>query len=77
MQKMTLRALRTNYSLTAKEVADELGIHQQTLLKYENDSSRIPINLLQELADFYEVDKDFIFLGKKYELNRNKRLSAG
>ena len=76
MQKMTLRALRTNYSLTAKEVAKELGIHQQTLLKYENDSSRIPINLLQRLADFYGVNRDFIFLGKKYELNRKKRLSA-
>ena len=76
MQKMTLRALRTNYSLTAKEVAKELGVHHQTLLKYEHDSTRIPVNLLRKLADFYEVDPDFIFLGKKYELNRNKHLSA-
>lgn len=73
---MTLRALRVNYSLSAKAVAKEIGIHQQTLLKYENDSSRIPINLLQKLADFYDVDKNLIFLGKKYELNRNKHLSA-
>jgi len=76
MQKMTLRALRTNYSLSAKEVAEEIGIHHQTLLKYEHDSTRIPVNLLRKLADFYEVDPDFIFLGKKYELNRNKHLSA-
>lgn len=77
MQKMTLRALRTNYSLTAKEVAVEIGIHHQTLLKYEHDSTRIPVNLLRKLSDFYEVDPDLIFLGKKYELNRNKHLSAG
>ena len=71
MQKMTLRALRTNYNLSAKEAADKLGIHQQTLLKYEHDSSKIPIDLLDKLARLYNVEKDFIFLGKKYELNHN------
>lgn len=69
MQKMTLRALRINYNLSAKKVADKLGIHQQTLLKYEHDSSKIPMDLLDKLARLYNVEKDFIFLGKKYELN--------
>ncbi|HEP1706414.1 TPA: helix-turn-helix transcriptional regulator, partial [Streptococcus pyogenes] len=53
MTKMTLRALRVNYSLSAKEVAQELGIHQQTLLKYEIDSTDIPFSLLNELANYY------------------------
>lgn len=72
MTKMTLRALRVNYSLSAKEVAQELGIHQQTLLKYEIDSSKIPVSLLNELADFYEVEVNNIFLGNKYDLNHRK-----
>lgn len=72
MTKMTLRALRVNYSLSAKEVAQELGIHQQTLLKYEIDSSKIPVSLLSELADFYEVEVNNIFLGNKYDLNHRK-----
>lgn len=72
MKKFTLRALRVNYNLTAEEVAKKLGIHQQTLLKYENDSSKIPVSLLNDLANFYEVEIDFIFLGKKYDLNHNK-----
>ena len=66
---MTLRALRINYNLSAKEVADKLNIHRQTLLKYEHDSSKIPMALLDKLARLYNVEKDFIFLGKKYELN--------
>ncbi|HEL0750579.1 TPA: helix-turn-helix transcriptional regulator [Streptococcus equi subsp. zooepidemicus] len=72
MTKMTLRALRVNYSLSAKEVAQELGIHQQTLLKYEIDSSKIPVSLLNRLADFYEVEVNNIFLGNKYDLNHRK-----
>ncbi|EHI68593.1 helix-turn-helix transcriptional regulator [Streptococcus ictaluri] len=74
MTKMTLRVLRVNYSLSAKEVAQELGIHHQTLLKYEIDSSKIPVSLLNELADFYKVDVNNIFLGNKYDLNHIKQL---
>lgn len=70
---MTLRAIRTNYNLSAKEVANKLNIHQQTLLKYEHDSSKIPMDLLDKLARLYNVEKDFIFLGKKYELNHSLR----
>lgn len=47
MQQISLRALRVNYNLSAKEVAKTLEIHYQTLLKYENDSSKIPHDLLK------------------------------
>nr|WP_306299863.1 MULTISPECIES: helix-turn-helix transcriptional regulator [unclassified Streptococcus] len=69
---MTLRALRVNYGLTAKEVASTVGIHYQTLLKYENDSTKIPMDLLSKLAVFYNVATDNIFLGRKYELIHNQ-----
>lgn len=71
MTKMTLRALRVNVGLTAKEVAKVVGVHQQTLLKYENDSTDIRIDLLAKLAEFYNVDQDNIFLGKQSVLKRN------
>ena len=70
MSKISLRALRVNYNLSAKQVASDLKIHHQTLLKYENDSSGIPINLLQAWAKYYHVSLDNIFLGKKYDLKR-------
>ena len=68
--KWSLKALRVNAGLTAKEVADMIGIHYQTLLKYETDSSRIRADLLAQLADFYKVAQDDIFLGTNYELKR-------
>lgn len=73
MTKMTLRALRANYNLTAKEVAEKVGVHHQTLLKYEHNSSKIPMDLLLKLANLYKVKPDFIFLGKKYDLNHKKK----
>lgn len=71
MPKFTLRGLRANFGLSSKDVAKEIGIHQQTLLKYEQDSSRIPMDLLEKLSNYYQIDKNDIFLGKKYELKRN------
>lgn len=68
MPKMTLRAIRTNYNLSAKEVADKLNIHQQTLLKYEHDSSKIPMDLLDKLARLYNVEKDFSFFRQKIRI---------
>lgn len=67
---LTLRALRTNYDLDANTVAEANGIKYQTLLKYENDSSNIPVSLLKSLSEYYKVPMDNIFLGKKSELNR-------
>lgn len=69
--KWTLKALRVNYGLTAEEVSRKISIHHQTLLKYEKNSSKIPMDLLSRLATLYGVSMDDIFLGDKYELKRN------
>ncbi|EHJ52762.1 DNA-binding helix-turn-helix protein [Streptococcus macacae NCTC 11558] len=67
---MTLRALRVNYSLSLEEVADCLEIHPNILLKYEEDSSDIPIHLANDLAAYYGVSLDSIFLGKATDLKQ-------
>ncbi|HFI0500270.1 TPA: helix-turn-helix transcriptional regulator [Streptococcus suis] len=68
--KWSLKALRVNAGLTAKEVADMVGIHHQTLLKYERDSMDIRVDLLAQLAELYRVNQDDIFLGKQSVLKR-------
>lgn len=67
---ISLKASRINAGLTSKEAADMVGIHQQTLLKYEKDSSKIPIDLLNKLSAIYQIKSDDIFLGKEYDLIR-------
>lgn len=67
MVLITLEAARKNAGFSnRKEVAKMVGIHHQTLGKYEHDSSSIPIDLLNKLSSIYGIPKDNIFLGKKY-----------
>ncbi|WP_295745336.1 helix-turn-helix transcriptional regulator [uncultured Limosilactobacillus sp.] len=66
----SLEACRKNAGLTLRQAASYAGISYQTLSKYENNSADIPISLLNKLVFLYQVDKDLIFLGNKYELIR-------
>ena len=63
MTQISLRAARVNVNLTQKEVAEKLGFHQQTIAKYEKDSTKIPMDLLRQLSELYKVKLDHIFLG--------------
>lgn len=68
--QMSLKAARVNAGLTSKEAAEAVGVHYQTLTKYEKDSSDISFSLLEELSNLYQVPINNIFLGKEYELIR-------
>jgi xre family toxin-antitoxin system, antitoxin component len=63
LTQISLKAARVNVNLTQKEVAEKLGVHQQTIAKYEKDSTKIPMNLLHQLSALYKVKLDHIFLG--------------
>ncbi|HBI2077462.1 TPA: helix-turn-helix transcriptional regulator [Enterococcus faecalis] len=67
---MSLRSARVNAGLTIKSAANIIGIHHETLSKYENDSTDIPMSLLNKLSDLYQMPTDYIFLGKRYDLIR-------
>ncbi len=67
---ISLKASRVNRGLTLKEASEAIGIHHQTLSSYEKDSSNISIGLLNKLSELYQIPKDYIFLGKEYELIR-------
>ncbi len=75
--RLSLRALRINYNLSAKKVAEDLGMHYQTILKYENDSTSIPNDVLEKFCAYYKIKKDDIFLGNRYEINRNNTILKG
>lgn len=70
--KIKLKAARTNANFSAKEVAEIVGKSYQTILRYEKDSTDIPMGLARKLAEIYDYPIDFIFLGKTTECKQFK-----
>lgn len=70
MLTLSLRSARVNAGLTIKEAAKMVGVHHETLSKYEKDSTDIQMSLLNKLAYVYQIPTDYIFLGKRYDLIR-------
>lgn len=59
---MKLKQLRKQYTkLTQEEFAKQIGINYETYRSYELNKRKPPIELLIQLADFYNVTLDYIF----------------
>lgn len=52
--------LRVLVNITQSELADELGISQQTYSGYENNSHFPSMDILIKIADFYDVSVDWL-----------------
>ncbi len=59
-----LKALRTQRGLLQKEVAEKIGVDRTTYVKYEKGSSDPNFEILQRLADYFNVTVDYL-LGYK------------
>ena len=57
---MRLRDLREDKDLTQKELAEYLHIRQNTYSQYETGQRQIPIDLLVQLARFYNTSVDYL-----------------
>lgn len=55
-----IRAIREDSSLTQQKVAELLHIGQRTYADYESGKTRIPVDSLLILAEFYNVSMDYI-----------------
>ncbi len=57
---MRFRDLREDSDMTQQALADYLHIRQSTLSQYENGQRQIPLNLLIELALFFNTSTDYL-----------------
>ena len=55
-----IRELREDNFLTQQKIADVLHIGQRTYADYESGKTRIPIDSIIVLAQFYNVSMDYI-----------------
>lgn len=56
-----LKVTRIRNDLTLEKVADNLGFNRETLRRYENSASGLSIERLEELLNYYRVDKAIFF----------------
>ena len=55
-----IRKLRTDRGFTQKQIADILGVSQNTYSQYEIGVLNYPVDALIKLADFYGVSVDYL-----------------
>ena len=55
-----IRALREDHDKTQSEIAGLLKVGQRTYCDYERGKTRIPVDSLILLAEFYDVSMDYI-----------------
>lgn len=67
---VTLEAARVNAGLTQADAAVKLGVHPQTLARWERDSSNVPYAKICKIEETYHIPKGLIFFGKSFEFTR-------
>lgn len=65
-----LRSLRMKKRLSAENVCDNVGIHINSLYKYEKDASLLKLETLEKMLDYYGTDV-FIFFKMISEYNHD------
>lgn len=70
---ITLEAARCNIGYSQKDASQLFGVHYQTLAKWENDSSRMPFDMIEKIPSIYKISKEKIFFGNKNEFIRTLR----
>lgn len=60
MQYERIRHLREDNDFSQQKVAGFLHISQRTYSYYESGEHNMPIEVLKQLADFYETSMDYL-----------------
>ena len=68
-----LKSLRNERGLSQQQLAEELGINQQSINGYENRSTEPDIEMLMRLADVFRTSVDYLV---GYEAMRDNRLRS-
>ena len=62
-----LKELRKEKNMTQDQLADKFFVSRRTVSRWETGSNMPDLDVLVELADFYEVDLRDIFNGQRRE----------
>ena len=55
-----IKELRVDSDISQKEIAEYLGVKQNTYSDYENGKINLPLEVFFKLADYYQVSLDYL-----------------
>lgn len=67
-----LRSLRERKNLSQTELAKWMNLPNQSISNYERDYRKPPFEVIQKLADFYEVSIDYLLGREQYVTGTEK-----
>ncbi len=59
-----IKSLRQSRALSQVQLADKLGVKKQSISNWENDNIRPSVEMLEKIADFFDVSTDYL-LGRE------------
>lgn len=62
-QMMTLGSLRKRINLTQSDVANSVGVARETIIKWEKDSTKMPVKYMFVFSKLYKYPINGIFFG--------------
>jgi len=68
-----LRTLRTQKEIDTLSSAEELGISETTYRRYERNESTPDLEMLQKIANFYQIDIVELLSDDKYVFNQHNK----
>ena len=69
-----LKSIRSKNNRSIEEVSTDLGIHFNTLSKYEKDASDMQLAMLEKILAYYGID-ELIFFKVIREYNHTRQLN--
>lgn len=57
-----IKDLRIDADMKQTDLAEAIGIAQQTLSRYENETTLIDSETLKRVADYFEVSTDYVLM---------------
>ncbi len=55
-----IKNLREDYDLTQEQMGEILHVSQRTYSHYEKGDREVPLEMLERMADYYDVSLDYL-----------------
>ena len=63
MEKITLKAARVNANLTIKQAAQQIGVDESTIIRWEKNPGIVKADYQKKISEVYKFSSDYIFFG--------------